>query len=207
LLRSRFTYANVMATVALFVALGGGAYGAISSIPGSDGVIHGCYQKTKGTLRVVRAGRKCLRSERALAWSQRGPAGVQGPQGAQGLQGLQGLQGGQGAPGTAVAYAHVNVDGSVDAANSKNITSANVTKAASNSIYCFSNLVFVPHGLVASLDITSGSSAGVTAVQTFVNAGDLTGIGCPAGAHTAVFETDNTGVGSSTGKALFVIFE
>jgi hypothetical protein len=41
--RPRVTYANVMASIAVFVALGGGAYAAVSAaIPGQFHVIHGC---------------------------------------------------------------------------------------------------------------------------------------------------------------------
>jgi hypothetical protein len=59
----RLTYANVMSTVAVFVALGGGAYAAVSSIPGPDGVIHACYAKKKGNLRLIAAGRRCSKRE------------------------------------------------------------------------------------------------------------------------------------------------
>jgi hypothetical protein len=59
-------------------------------------VIHGCYQKGSGTLRLVNAGAKCLRSEQAIAWN------VRGPQGAQGLRGPQGAKGDTG-PATGVA--------------------------------------------------------------------------------------------------------
>jgi hypothetical protein len=86
--RRRLTYANVAATVALVLAMSGFA---VAAIPGPDGVIHGCYQKTKGTLRVAT---KCSKSEKAIAWNQKGPQGLQG------IQGIQGIQGTQGVPGT-----------------------------------------------------------------------------------------------------------
>lgn len=89
-LRPRLTYANLMATIALFVALGGGAYAAISSIPGGDGVIHSCYQSKGGGLRVVAAKKKCSRGEHALSWNQVGRPGRQGNQGIQGVQGVPG---------------------------------------------------------------------------------------------------------------------
>ena len=52
--RSRLTYANVMATGAMFIALGGGAY-ALSGVPDRGGVYHGCVAKS-GALRVVTTG-------------------------------------------------------------------------------------------------------------------------------------------------------
>jgi hypothetical protein len=75
--------------LALVVALGGVAY---SSIPDPMGVIHGCYENSGRTLRVIDtgAGQSCGAAETALNWSQRGPAGptsAQGPQGAQGPPG------------------------------------------------------------------------------------------------------------------------
>src|SRR5216683_1603478 len=71
-----------------------------------------------------------------------GPAGGQGP---------------AGAPGSAVAYARVDPfpgslagSGTVDAANSKNVTQANVSHAGVAS-YCFSGLSFTPHNAVVSI--------------------------------------------------------
>ncbi len=58
-------------------AMGGGAY-AITSIPGANGVIHGCYQKKTGILRVVAARSRCSRSEQPIAWNQQGPNGAKG---------------------------------------------------------------------------------------------------------------------------------
>jgi hypothetical protein len=99
--RPRLTYANVMSTLAAFLALGGGAYAAVSSIPGADGVIHGCYQKGRGNLRLVPAHKKCARSEKAIAFSQRGPQGLPGAQGVRGVQGFRGIVGSAGASGAA----------------------------------------------------------------------------------------------------------
>jgi hypothetical protein len=76
---------------ALMVA-GGIAY---ATIPDTGGVIHGCYEKTWGALRVIDTGKpqKCSKFETPLSWSQTGPQGVQGPQGIQGPQGPTGPTG------------------------------------------------------------------------------------------------------------------
>jgi hypothetical protein len=100
----RLTYANVVSSIAVFIALGGGAYAAISSIPGPDGVIHGCYKKKGGNLRLVSSGKRCSRREKAIAFDQQGRQGlrgasVRGSQGSRGLQGLQGVQGAKGEQG------------------------------------------------------------------------------------------------------------
>ena len=91
--------ALMVAFAALFVSLAGVGYAATGGIPGSNGVIHSCYQKSHGALRVVPAGRRCRRSEKALAFNQRGRRGPRGFQGARGLQGAQGKQGRPGVQG------------------------------------------------------------------------------------------------------------
>ena len=70
------------------VAVGGIAY---ASIPDSNGVIHGCYVKTSGKLRVIDSGGKgCDPSEKPLNWSQTGPTGLTGPTGSTGATGATG---------------------------------------------------------------------------------------------------------------------
>jgi hypothetical protein len=95
-IRARLSYANVMATVAVFLALGGGAY-ALSSAPDHSGVFHGCVSKRTGVLRVVQSERSCHRpvlrgrhrdpGEFAISWNQQGQPGPQGRQGVQGPSG------------------------------------------------------------------------------------------------------------------------
>jgi collagen triple helix repeat protein len=77
--------------------LGGGV--AWATIPSADGVIHGCYQKSDGQLRVVDGGAACRASELALSWNQTGPQGLQGPKGDKGDTGATGPQGPPGAQG------------------------------------------------------------------------------------------------------------
>jgi hypothetical protein len=107
--RLSLTYANVMATAAMFVALGGGAY-ALSGVPDHSGVFHGCVSNRTGALRVVRSAHSCAKAhgrgrhrnpgETAVSWSRQGPRGLQGVQGTQGQKGTQGTQGQKGDPGT-----------------------------------------------------------------------------------------------------------
>ena len=100
-IRRHATYANVVATIALVAAAGGGAYAAI----GSGGEINGCYKKRGGSLRLVNAGAKCKGSEKAIAWNKQGPAGAagtNGTNGANGTDGTNGTNGTNGAPGATV---------------------------------------------------------------------------------------------------------
>jgi hypothetical protein len=87
-----------VAVAVLFAVAGGIAY---ATIPGSDGTIHGCYQKNNGQLRVVdpSLGGSCGPSEAPLDWNQVGPQGPQGPAGPQGPVGPQGPLGPQGPAG------------------------------------------------------------------------------------------------------------
>jgi hypothetical protein len=56
--------------IVLVVVLLGGV--AIANIPDSDGIIHGCYKKSGGALRVIdpSAGQSCTARERPLPWNQ-----------------------------------------------------------------------------------------------------------------------------------------
>jgi hypothetical protein len=85
--RTRLTYANVMATVAVFLALGGGAY-ALTGVPDSGGLFHGCVSNATGVLRVVKRASACHKAVRhgkhrnpgefAVAWNQQGRQGQPG---------------------------------------------------------------------------------------------------------------------------------
>lgn len=98
--RPRLTYANVMASIAVFLALGGGAYAA-SSLVGSNGILHGCYAKRNGALRLVPPGRRCSGRELAVTLDAIGPAGPKGPGGAKGKRGSTGATGAVGPAGPA----------------------------------------------------------------------------------------------------------
>ena len=78
---------NVVAYMALFVALGGTGAFAATSLIGPNHQVNGCVKKKgkrKGTLRVVAPGKHCKRSETAIAWNQRGVPGSRGIRGPRG---------------------------------------------------------------------------------------------------------------------------
>ena len=118
--RSKFRISpgSVLALIALFVALGGVSYAAVTingkniqnnSIPGKklkNGAVTNNKVKANslGANRLTSAARASLRGAR-------GPQGPAGPQGAHGAQGSQGPQGPEGPAGTALAYAQVNDSG------------------------------------------------------------------------------------------------
>jgi hypothetical protein len=88
----------VVAIVAIVLAFAGVGW---ASIPDSGGVIHACYKKEHGQLRVTDADQQqsCRHSEVALSWSQTGPQGPIGPQGPKGDTGPAGPQGSKGDTG------------------------------------------------------------------------------------------------------------
>ncbi len=97
----KLTAASVGAVIA--IALTGAV--AWATIPSSGGVIHGCYQKSDGKLRVVNDPSTCRDAELPISWNQTGPqgpkgdTGATGPQGHTGPQGLPGQKGDTGATG------------------------------------------------------------------------------------------------------------
>jgi hypothetical protein len=90
--RPRLGYANVMSTLALFVALGGGAY-AISGTTSSTKPVKACFKKKTGALRILRKGKRCRRTERTLTWNRQGRPGVAGTTGPGGPRGPKGATG------------------------------------------------------------------------------------------------------------------
>jgi len=173
----RLTYANVMATAALFVALGGSAFAA-AKITGKDikdGTITGADIKDGSLLRAdFRSGQ--------LPRGQQGAAGVAGAAGAPGAPGAPGAQGAQGIPGGALALAHITLTGAVDAAHSTNIAGGNVAHP-NNGRYCISGLAFTPQ----SAAVTVG--AGGTGFVARTSVGALA-LGCPAGTQVEIVTAD-----------------
>jgi hypothetical protein len=110
-LRARLTYANVTATLALFIALGGGSYAAVT-IPRNS---VGSEQVKPGSLRAsdlkasVRESLRGPRGRRGLTGAN-GPAGPRGATGARGPAGTRGATGATGAPGSVRAYATVSAE-------------------------------------------------------------------------------------------------
>lgn len=107
----------------LLLAIGAGAgaaAAAIAAVPGSDGVIHACYEvqrdgttpvTTAGNVRIIdpSAGQSCnpagapAAAEHALDWNVSGPPGPAGAAGSPGAPGATGPQGASGPAGTTVS--------------------------------------------------------------------------------------------------------
>jgi hypothetical protein len=72
-----FARNNVIGLLALFVALGGTTYAAAR---GSTGKLHACVSGD-GSVRLVKAGKRCAKGQRAVVWNVKGPAGPRGANG------------------------------------------------------------------------------------------------------------------------------
>ena len=106
--RSRVTYANVIATLALFLALGGGAYAAFK-LPANSVGSRQLKSKAVTPSKVAANTIRLFRGQTGAI----GIRGLQGPDGGKGPQGDRGVQGPAGP--TAGAWAHSgggNVPGS-----------------------------------------------------------------------------------------------
>jgi hypothetical protein len=128
-LRRHLSFANVMATTAVFIALGGVSYAAITLPNNSVRSAH----LAKGAVRSSDIAKNAVTTAKVKNGSLRAadfrsgdlPAGPKGDTGAQGPQGTPGAKGDTGEAGSARAYAHVERtaggDFVVDAARSKNV--------------------------------------------------------------------------------------
>jgi len=130
-MRRRLTYANVIATLALFLALNVGAYAAIR-IPANS--IGSAQLKNKAVTpkKVSPAALKLFK----------------GAKGSKGAKGLPGPAGARGPGGTAVAFAAVGAGGTTVASQTKNVTDANIKHTASG-VYCF-ELPFAPKNAIVN---------------------------------------------------------
>jgi len=98
--KPRSAYANVVSSLALFLALGGGAFAATGGFVGSNGTVHTCIGK-HGALTVVKSGKRCPKGTTSLVLLQNGRPGTPGANGTNGTSGANGTNGSNGAQGPA----------------------------------------------------------------------------------------------------------
>jgi hypothetical protein len=113
MIRKRVSYANVTATLALVLAIAGGAL-AVQGIPDRTGVFHGCVNKRSGALRLIGVGQNCRshgkKAEFLVTWNQRGRNGVNGADGRPGINGNNGTNGTNGATNVVVRTSQASTD-------------------------------------------------------------------------------------------------
>ena len=172
--RTNLTYANVTATLALVFAMSGGALAA------KHYLINSTKQVSPKVLKALKG-----KTGKAGATGKEGPAGKEGapgttgkegprgqegvpgttgkegPPGKEGPKGEKGIEGHEGPPGSALAYAHVNANGTLDTTNtSSNIESGNVTHTVTG-VYKFTGLPFAVHSVDATLGLGAFANSGL----------------------------------------------
>jgi len=110
--------------------------------------------------------------------------------GPKGDKGDTGTTGTTGATGSALAYAYVIGNGSVDSANSKNISSANVS-SPSTGVYCF-DLPFTVHNAVVTPDNGGGAGTEDRTAQVSVDVGTH----CTTGPEVEIWDPITPGLAS-----------
>jgi len=89
-----------LAVVGLVGVAAVGVGTAYATIPDGNGVIHACYQRSGGSLRVIdNSVTNCSSKETSLSWNVQGAQGPQGPAGPPGPVGPAGTPGAAGPPG------------------------------------------------------------------------------------------------------------
>lgn len=169
--RRRFSYANVTATVALVLSMGGAAVAAKHYLITSTSEI------SPGVLKALK-----------------GKTGPPGPRGKPGINGTNGVNGANGKDGTALAYAHVQFDGTV--LNSFNIPASGVTSTGAG-VFCIRGLSFTPNNVVATADLASDSVGDVAIAELGA------GSGCPAQTQITV-KTSHAGATTTSDISFFV---
>lgn len=161
-----------------------------ATIPDAAGVIHGCYTKSTGTIRIIdSAVTNCKSGETSLQWNVEGPRGPQGLPGPAGPAGVPGAPGAPGAPGETGAAGPTGPAGPVGPAGG-------ITKAD----FAFGGAASLPPGYspVVQKAVPAGSYVFVATVSDigsdFEHLDDKTQI---AGAHCQMRD----GTGSVLGEA------
>jgi hypothetical protein len=202
-IRNHMTSAHVIAMLALFVALGGTGYAALSLPRNSVGT----KQLKKNAVNSVKVKNHSLKKVDFAAGQI--PPGPVGPPGTNGTNGTNG------ADGQAAAFARVATDGTVQPdvtgfpSQTKGITSAMIVKgegAAATGNYCF-NLPFQPASAVVSLDNADAVAANRNLVTSVaIDRGEDLG-DCPAANNSARVRIVDGNTETATDARFFIWFE
>ena len=175
-LRSHLTYANVMSSLAVFLLLGGGA--AIAAKKKTHKIGTTQIKASAVTTAKIKNGAvdNAKLKDGSVSVGKLQDGSVTGGKLADGSVSTGKLVGDavtgdkvneatlsevpSAASANPVAFAHVQSNGVVDAANSKGLTSVNVSKAGTG-IYCISPASFSPRGAQATPQVGGAASAQV----------------------------------------------
>jgi hypothetical protein len=153
MVRSRLTYANVVASLALFVSLGGGAYAAFKLPRNSVGSVQIKPNAVRSS--DVKNG-SLLSKDFAAGQLTAGTQGPKGDPGTPGTPGTNGTNGTNGLDGTARAYGHVAPNGGLTA--SKGVSG--VDHVANTGTYCVhaTGVINTTTGIVITPELEQGAT-------------------------------------------------
>lgn len=209
--------------LALFVALGGVSYAAIT-LPANT---VGSNQIKRGAVKTADLGKSAVTTGKVKDGSllsldfkpgqlvagapgavgpQGAPGGVgapgpAGPAGPKGDTGAKGDKGDTGEAGSAAAFAYINSNGSVDETRSSNVTDANVTRPVTGT-YCISGLPFAIKSVVGN-PVNVPEPIGLRVLPLFGL--PTSNGGCGAGVTRV--QTFNTSTNAAVDSALVVWLE
>jgi hypothetical protein len=158
LLRRHLTYANVAASLALFLALGGAAYAA-TQLPKNSVGTNQIRKEAVTAAKIAKKTRRQLQGARGPA-GQQGPQGKTGKTGAKGATGARGAQGNTGAPG---------VDGTGPAFEA---TAKPTAPTAIGTLTQVVGLSLAPGQYATSANVVVQSVGGATVSCTLLNGGE-----------------------------------
>jgi hypothetical protein len=139
-LRQGFSFANVMSVVAVFIALGGGAYAAVkANSVGTKQLKKNAVVSKKvkdGSLLAADFAPDALSAGSAGQPGETGPAGPRGATGPQGSQGIQGVQGQTGPSGslTSSGYGSSNSSSVLTTSPTDTVITVSITTQSSGRI-------------------------------------------------------------------------
>jgi hypothetical protein len=172
-IRNRLTFANVVAVIALFIALGGsGMAQPVANTAANLG------SSVKKALKLSKSANK--NANKALSLARQANKNVSKVQSNGASQGPAGPPGPSGPAGGALAFARVTLDGTLDGTRSQNIGSLS---RPSDGQYCF-QLGFTPKNILATIEnIYSGGRFFPYVTQSVIGAAP----GCPPETEATVF--------------------
>lgn len=185
-LRQRLTYANVMSTIAVFVALGGATAFAAQNLVGSNQLKAGSVRTGKIHAEAVTAGK--IRKEAVTAGKIRNDA-VTGAKAAEETFSTvpSALVAETAAPRAYARVINHKAGLFVDANRSKGVSAASITFVGT-SVYCF-ELGFAVRNVQATVEWLDGGA------NTFAQATVEPFSACPPGTDASVRTTNNKGEG------------
>jgi hypothetical protein len=179
------SYANVTATLALVLAMSGGAYAALGP---ANGVVYACSQKGNGVLHLRNPNAGCGQHGRRLAWNVRGVPGPPGPAGAPGRTGATGPAGPTGKTGATGKTGPTGPAGKTGATGpgGTSVTATALSAGNSNcpnggsSFSSVSGTTYACNGAsaIAYANIDATATAASSHNVTAVSAGSGTGVYC-----------------------------